>query len=115
MVCNGDYSMFCLHLFEPWAPSSIWCSGPLFSTEEVAAIIPFSTFPAPSRLTVYIWSMVSDYSVPTMARLTVFASAEKYALITISRWPAKVFGRKPSTGFSVNNRAVISREVVIKH
>lgn len=35
MVCNGDYSMFCLHLFEPWAPSSIWCSGPLFSTEEV--------------------------------------------------------------------------------
>lgn len=31
-----------------------------------------------------------------------------------ARWPAKVFGRNPSTGLRVKSRAVMSREVVIK-
>lgn len=50
-----------------------------------------------------------------IAALTVFASLEKYACKTASLCPANVFGRKPSKGSKVNSRAVMSREVVIKH
>jgi hypothetical protein len=47
--------------------------------------------------------------------LTVVLSDEKYALSTASLWPVKVFGRNPSTGSNVKRRAVMSREVVMKH
>lgn len=50
-----------------------------------------------------------------MLALTAFVSFEKYALITTSLCPANVFGRNPFTGFNVNKRAVISRDVVMKH
>jgi hypothetical protein len=50
-----------------------------------------------------------------VALLTVLLSFEKYAFRTMSRCPAKVLGRNPSSGSRVKRRAVISREVEMKN
>lgn len=83
-----------------------------------SSILAFHIKTAPSRLTVYIYQGARvnfANEVDSVINRTVFPSAEKYAPSTASLCPANVFGRKPSTGFKVNSRAVISREVVMKH
>jgi hypothetical protein len=57
---------------------------------------------------------VSQRKDERIVSLTNLPLAEKYAPTTASLWPANVFGRNPSKGSRVNNRAVMSRDVVMK-